>query len=71
VAKERVGRTTEGLPAFRNAAAIAAAREIATIDSSTARWVARDALRELTSSAKQDRLRAVGTPSRTSSVATR
>jgi 3-methyladenine DNA glycosylase AlkD len=40
-----------------NKAAIKAAREILRIDSSTARWVASDAIRELSSKAVQRRLR--------------
>ena len=41
-----------------NRKAIAAAREIGRIDSGAARWIAADALRELTSPAVQRRLRA-------------
>jgi 3-methyladenine DNA glycosylase AlkD len=40
-----------------NRKAIATAREISALDSSAARWIAADALRELTSPAVQDRLR--------------
>jgi len=40
-----------------NAAAVKTAREIAEIDSRSARWIARDALRELTGDAVQERLR--------------
>ena len=40
-----------------NRKAIATAREISALDSSAARWIAADALRELTSPAAQDRLR--------------
>ncbi len=39
-----------------NSAAVAAAREIAALDSRSARWIASDALRELTSPAVQHRL---------------
>lgn len=40
-----------------NAAAIAAAREILALDTRAGRWIARDALRELTSDAVQRRLK--------------
>jgi 3-methyladenine DNA glycosylase AlkD len=40
-----------------NKAAVEIAREIANIDSKSARWIASDALRELTSEAVQKRLR--------------
>jgi 3-methyladenine DNA glycosylase AlkD len=40
-----------------NSAAIAAARKIQSIDSKSARWIASDALRELESSAVQERLK--------------
>jgi 3-methyladenine DNA glycosylase AlkD len=41
-----------------NTAAVKVAREIQQIDSQSARWVASDAIRELTSEAVQDRLKA-------------
>ncbi len=47
---------------FLNERAIAAAREIQKLDSRTARWVAADALRELTSEAVQARLTRYVTP---------
>lgn len=40
-----------------NAAAVAAAEEIQQIDSKSARWIAKDALKELTGEAVQNRLR--------------
>jgi 3-methyladenine DNA glycosylase AlkD len=40
-----------------NAAAVKVAREIQQIDSRSARWIASDAIRELTSEAVQSRLR--------------
>ena len=40
-----------------NAAAIATAREILELDTRAGRWIARDALRELTSDAVQRRLK--------------
>lgn len=44
--------------AYLNARAIATAQEIRSLDSRTARWIAEDALRELTSAAVRKKLRA-------------
>jgi 3-methyladenine DNA glycosylase AlkD len=41
---------------YLNKKAIGTANEIAEIDSKTARWIARDALKELTSDKVQERL---------------
>jgi 3-methyladenine DNA glycosylase AlkD len=52
-ALRQIGKRSRGL----NAQAIRTAKQIERVDDRAARWIARDALRELESSAVQDRLR--------------
>jgi 3-methyladenine DNA glycosylase AlkD len=55
-ALRQIGKRNRAL----NRSAVATAREISSLDSSAARWVAADALRELLSTAVQHRLRRTG-----------
>lgn len=53
-ALRQIGKRTQGL----NRRAVAAARRLAESDSASARWVGKDALRELSGAAVRERLRA-------------